>query len=362
MSQAAPVRVAIVGLDHWYSAFAFARAVSACEETVLVAIADNDLQRARYIADHYGAERATTDRESVAADPGVDLVASFVSSDQNPDVCATMARAGKHLVSVKPAACTLEEAAILGAVVAESGVLFVPSETRVRLSPQHQQIKRWVDEGAFGRVLSVTYHLSGSLPEQWPGDPDPGWWADAARVPGGGWIDHAIYGIDLFRWLFDDEVVSASGVAGNLKYPDLSVDDFGAAVLRFGSGIVANIEVTWTAPAGGGRHALGMVGTEATLAFDTLTGNLSLGGNLSVTGRWEHRTPQQWDDEAIGNLVAAVRGEASPVGTFDDAWHNLATCLAFYEAAASGVARAPVVSPTSIHGFETTGANASGTA
>ncbi|MBA3416274.1 MAG: Gfo/Idh/MocA family oxidoreductase, partial [Chloroflexia bacterium] len=302
----APVRIAVVGLDHWYSAFSFAEAVAGHAETTLVAIVDADLGRARELAGRVGVDRVTTDRAVMLDDAAVDVVASFVGSDHNPSVVAAAAARGKHLVSVKPVARTLAEATALRATVRAAGVVFLPSESRSRLSEQHRQIKEWVAQGAFGQILSASGAIWASLPERWPGDPDPGWWADAARVPGGGWIDHAIYDVDLLRWLLGEEVARASGVAANLKFPELPVEDFGAALLTFEGGAVANLEVTWTAPPGGGRRTLAIVGSEGALAYDSLTDRLSLAGHLSETGGWSHGAPRAWDAEGIDHVIYDV--------------------------------------------------------
>jgi predicted dehydrogenase len=107
----------------------------------------------------------------------------------------------------------------LRCAVRQAGVHFLPSEALPRLAEQHRQIKQWVDRGAFGRLVSVSATLWAGLPQRWPDDPDPGWWADPRRTPGGGWIDHAIYDVDLLRWLLGEEVVLAAGIAANQKFP-----------------------------------------------------------------------------------------------------------------------------------------------
>jgi predicted dehydrogenase len=275
----------------------------------------------------------------------IDVVASFVSTDQNPALCAAAAEHGKHVVSVKPVARTLAEATELRCVVRQAGVHFLPSEALPRLAEQHRQIKQWVDRGAFGRLVSVSATLWAGLPQRWPDDPDPGWWADPRRTPGGGWIDHAIYDVDLLRWLLGEEVVLAAGIAANQKFPCLPVEDFGAALLVFFGGAVANLEVTWTAPSRGGRRALSIVGTEGALAYDGLTGRLSTAGGLAEAAGWTTRPPRSWDADGIDHLVAVVRGEEQAIATVDDAWRNLAACLAFYEAAATGTRLPPAPLP-----------------
>ena len=60
--------------------------------------------------------------------------------------------------------------------------------------------------------------------------------------PGGGWLDHAIYYIDMLRWLFDSEVVRVSGEISNLKHPTEALEDFGVGNLVFDGSIRTQLE------------------------------------------------------------------------------------------------------------------------
>jgi predicted dehydrogenase len=126
----------------------------------------------------------------------------------------------------------------------------------------------------------------------WPGRRnDKTWWRDPSKVPGGGWLDHAIYQVDQLRWILNDEVVKVTGVAKTLAHPELpkELEDFGVALLEFGGGAVATVEVTWTARSGAGLSLLQYVGTEGQIVHDqTLTGKVSVVGNFETPagGGW----------------------------------------------------------------------------
>jgi predicted dehydrogenase len=341
-----PVRIAIVGLDHWYWAFGFAESAQANKDVELVAIADHQLERAREAAERFGVERATGEPRELIEDRQIDVIASFVSVDQNPAICVAAARAGKHLFSVKPLARTLPEATDILHAVREAGVLFLPAESVLfRLSAQYQQIKEWIGEGRLGRILAATYSQHAGLPQSWPGNSDSGWFIDAERGPGGGWIDHSIYHIDVLRWLLQDEIRSIGGRAGRLKYPDLPFEDYGAATIEFDSGALANVEVTWIAPPGGGRTSWSIIGTEGAVSYDSLTGRFAATGNFPPFNGWVQTAARATSNYGLEHLVACVRGEATPIATVEDAWRNLAACLAFYDAAQSGSAIAPASIP-----------------
>lgn len=341
-----PVRIALVGLDHWYSAFPFVDTVAAHDEATLVGIADTDRDRVQVVARRGGVERVTTRPEELIEDESVDVIVSFISVDQNPSVCVAAAEHGKHILSIKPLARTAEEATRILTAVRDAGVVFLPAESRARLSEQNSRIRQWVSEGRFGDILTAHFSLWAGLPQRWQGDSDPGWFADAERAPGGGWIDHSIYHIDLLRWLIEDEVKDVSGRAANLKYPDLPVEDYGVATVQFQKGAIATLEDTWLASPGAFRSNMNIVGTQGAMAYDSLTGRFSVAGDFPPFTGWVHTTPGAANTDGLDHLIASIRGEESPIATVEDAWRNLSVCRAFYDAADAGSTVAPADIPT----------------
>ena len=222
-----------------------------------------------------------------------------------------------------------------------AGVLFLPAESANRLAAQPQQIKQWIGEGRLGRVISASYSQHAGLPQRWPGDSDSGWFLDPARTPGGGWIDHSIYHLDMLRWLLDDEVASIGGHSTRLKFPELPVDDYGVATVRFRGGALATVEVTWIAPPGGGRTSWTIIGTDGAVSYDSLTGRFAAAGNFPPFSGWVQAAPPSTFNPGVDHFAACIRDQATPIAAVEDAWQNLAACMAFYEAAAAGTSRAP---------------------
>lgn len=342
-----PIRAAIVGLDHWYTAIELAQNFAAHPEIDLVGIADSNEAHARQVAGEAGVTRVTTDLHEFINDPGVELIASMVTVDQNPGIVIPAARAGKHILSVKPLARTLDEATQILQAVRETGVIFIPAETRARESRQSQDLYRLVRDGALGKLVSGNLTLMSSLPSPWPGaEPDGGWWADANRVPGGGWIDHSIYQIDLLRWLLGEEIETISGRVANLVHTHLSVEDYGHAIVGFEGGATFSIEDTWSGPRGGWRNELSLIGTTGAISIDTMTGQVSTFGIDPDVKGWTHAPVPEDTHNSIDPIVACIRGEETALGTVDDAWRNLAASIAFYEAAATGSVIAPPQLPS----------------
>lgn len=339
--------VGIVGLDHWYAGIGAVDDLRSSERAKVVAIAHRDEEKLRQFAAERGIPEATTDYAAIAPRDDVDIVVTACTTAENVDLCLDAVRRGKHVVSVKPFAMNLADADRLAGAVREAGVQFMSFDALYRLAPLTRQYKEWVGEGRIGKPISATIIQRASLrgaSQDWPGRPnDNTWWRDPAQVPGGGWIDHAIYQIDLLRWLLEDEVQRVSGVARTLAHPELreELEDFGVALLEFRKGAVATIEVTWTAPPSGGLTLWQLVGTEGQIVNDpTLSGKLAVAGSFGgpAGSGWTLFAPpgRRASGGPVEHLIDCLDGAARPVATVDDSRATLAACLAFYEASRSG--------------------------
>lgn len=332
--------VALLGLDHWYAALSMAPEIAASDKVRLVAVSHDDAHKAEQAAREHGADFHTTDYRAALGRPGVDIVVSLYSTDRNVEVVQAAAAAGKHIVSVKPMAMNSEGADAIIAAVKATNVHFFPLESQRRLSAERKRLKQWLDEGRIGQPLRFTHTLHSSLPQPWVGQEGPSWWTDPARVPGGGWLDHAIYAVDTVRWLFGSELASVGGVAGRMRHPELGVEDYGHATYTLANGAVATIEDTWIADRGFGLHRNEIVGSRGVIMDDgvggwgggrtLLRGDFGYDGWVTVDALHAPQAP------AIEHLADCIRGDAQPVATVEDGKINLEACLAFYRAATAG--------------------------
>jgi predicted dehydrogenase len=327
--------VALLGLDHWYWAFDLAQEAVQGANTRLVSIADTDLARAADLTKRVGVE-VSSDFRAALDRPDVQIVIVTTTTDRAPDLIRQAAMLGKHVLCVKPVARSLDEASTVVQAVRGAGVQAFPLESAWRLSPARARVKQWVDEGRIGTPVRFLQCLNSSLPQPWPGSNEThSWWLEPERVPGGGWLDHAIYAIDYARWLFGAEPRAVRGFAANLRYPELRVEDYGVATYDFPTS-VAQIEDTWTADRGAGFGRSEIVGTAGAICDDTGTwGRLAVRGDFGHGG-WMALEAARGGLPALGHLVDVIRGEAQPLATIDDAYQNLAACLAFYQAAREG--------------------------
>jgi len=304
----------------------------------LVAGANRGRERLEEFGRRFGVRGLYTDYAEMLRQEQPDIVCVATHPGSHAAIVeSAVANGARAIFCEKPMALDLAGADALVAAVRAAGVQFFPLECQRRLNPDSLRIKSWLDEGRIGRPLRFTQVLHGSLPMAWPGSKATGWWTDPARVPGGAWLDHAIYAIDGARWLLGSEPAQVVGAALNQRYADLPVEDFGVATYTLSNGADALIEDTWTADRGFGFSRSELFGSAGTIGEDSnLRGAVALRGDFGFEGALSLEPKREARSLVVDHLVDAVRGQVAPAATVEDGRANLAACLAFYEAARTG--------------------------
>lgn len=329
--------IAVVGVDHWYTAFGVLDTAASSEVAPLVGVAETSSSEERRAAlrEKYPRAIVTADEAELVNRDDVHLVAICATTRNAPEIALRALAAGKHVVSVKPPARTLAELDRVIAAAGNANRFYGSFEGMQRLTPRVTLLRELIQSGAIGVPMSFHQVGHGGLPAPWPGQTGDSWWLHAENAPGGAWIDHAIYAVDLARFVFGGEVDFAAGVIENRLHTELSLEDYGASLMRLrptggGPSVTLLFEDTWTAQTGGGVHRQQIIGSAGSLRPD--------GNEWIVTANGEetrHAIPAApfFRLDALAQMLA--NGETLPFGPAD-ARANLAACLAVYEAA-SGV-------------------------
>lgn len=120
-------------------------------EPILVGRRENALAE---IAREHNVEHYTTDAEAIIADPSIDIYFDAQVTSRRYAALTAAMRAGKHIFTEKPTAETLDEAIELARVRDETGVTAGVVHDKLYL-PGLVKLRRLVDEGFFGRILSM---------------------------------------------------------------------------------------------------------------------------------------------------------------------------------------------------------------
>lgn len=328
--------IAVLGLDHWYTAFGVLDNCARSEETPLVSIYEPDAARRAEVAAAYPRAFVTDSAEAALAQPGVELAAICAKTGDAVELTERALRAGKHVVSVKPFARTREEAADILAIHRATDRFFGSFEGMQRLQPRAQKLRELIAGGAIGEVVAFHQVGHGGLPSPWRGGVSgaPSWWLDPEQVPGGAWIDHAIYSIDLARFVLDGEI-PVDGVVGATMakrlHPELPLEDYGVALLHLrtatGREVLLNITDTWCAAPGGGYSEYRFLGTRGTITAENGAWVVATGGE---TTRHAYESGPYFRFDLLAQALQS--GEQPPFGA-EDALANLRACLAVYKRA-----------------------------
>ena len=323
--------IAVVGLDHWYTAFGVADIIAASEKASLVGIAELRPERLAQAQEKFASVTVTDDADELISRDDVQLVSLCCSTAQAPALAIKALKAGKHVLSVKPPARTLTELEPVLAA-AQSGKFYGSFEGLQRMSPRALLLRELIQSGAIGTPMTYYQIGHGGLPSPWPGETGASWWVDASQVPGGAWIDHSIYSVDLARFVFAGEVDYVAGIIENRVTPGLALEDYGVSLMRLrpgkgGPSVSLIFEDTWSAMPGAGVHRNEFIGTEGRI---TAEGAAWVVTNVNGTTRHEIPSGPFFNMDAL--ITALENGDALPFGPAD-ARANLAACLGVYESA-----------------------------
>jgi UDP-N-acetylglucosamine 3-dehydrogenase len=218
----------------------------------LVAVVDADRARAQALAARYGAA-ALASIDDLPDDVAAVSVATPTAT--HLDVAGRLLDAGKHVLVEKPIAPTVAEAEQLTALAAERGVILAVGHVE-RFNPAVQELKRRVDAGAMGTLLSLVARRVGVMPPQV---------RDADVI-----VDLAVHDIDIFRYLLGaDRPAEVYANAGSAVAEGRF--DFADIFLRF-DGVACLLQVNWLTPVK--IRSLAVTGTDGYAEVEYITQQL----------------------------------------------------------------------------------------
>lgn len=333
----ATTRIALVGCGR-ISRSHF-EAIERVEGLALAAVCDVVSERARAAGEGQGVPWFTS-YERMLAEAPAEAVAICTPSGLHPQHGIAAARGGRHVVSEKPMAITLAAADELVQACDAAGVrLFVVKQNR--LNAPVQLLKRALDKGRFGRLHMANCTVRWTRPQEYY---DQAPWRGTWEFDGGAFMNQASHYVDLVQWLVGP-VESVMAKTATLARR-IEAEDSGVALFKFRSGALGVMEVTMlTYP----RNLEGSI----TLLGER--GSVKIGG--TAVNRVEHWAFADYDDddklvESVStnpptvygfgheayyrNVLAVLRGEASPDTDGRAGRKSLELILGIYESAKTG--------------------------
>ncbi|MFC5058746.1 Gfo/Idh/MocA family oxidoreductase [Saccharothrix xinjiangensis] len=218
-------------------------------EPVLVG---RNADKLKEIAQRHDLPRWTTDLDAVLGDPGVGVYFDAQVTSAHVSALTRAIAAGKHVYSEKPVAATPEEVEELARLADAAGVKHGVVADKLYL-PGIRKLRRLVDGGFFGRVLSVRGEFGYWVFEgDWQVAQRPSW--NYRSEDGGGIVvDMFCHWSYLLEGLFGPvEAVTARAVThvperwdeGGERYA-ATADDAAYAIFELAGGVVAQVNSSW---------------------------------------------------------------------------------------------------------------------
>ncbi len=149
------IKVAVIGTG--FIGPAHVEALRRVNGVEVIALASNDPERARSVAQHYSIPRYYDTWEACVRDPEVDVVHNCTPNNLHYDINRAVLESGKHIVSEKPLTLTSEESADLVDRARHSGVVHAIN-FNYRFYPLIQHARAVVAAGDIGEIYLVHGH------------------------------------------------------------------------------------------------------------------------------------------------------------------------------------------------------------
>lgn len=181
-----------------------------------------------------------TDYKKMLTDTQPDLVAICTESGFHAKIALYCINHGIHCIVEKPLAMSIDDANQIVARAKETGIKVCTCHQN-RFNLAVQELRNSVDCGRFGKISHGTIHIRWNRNKEYYKQASwRGTWCD----DGGALMNQCIHGIDLIRWIMNDEVEEVYGATNRRFHQYLETEDIGVAIVKFKGGAMATIEGT----------------------------------------------------------------------------------------------------------------------
>ena len=232
------------------------RAIGGTDAVDVVGLLDLNQELAREQAAKNGIPRVYASWDELLKDESVQCVATLLPHDLHEQYATEALTAGKHVVCEKPLAPTVAECARMLAAAERAGRKLFPVHNRV----YDLAIERMHDVVAAGQIGEVV--LAQTTGFEAP--PTVQSWLATPRGGGGVLMSQAVHPMYALRYLLGD-VARVSCLFGDRKVVNMTAEDTAVVLLKFASGIAAEMTCTFGIAHGPLDHSITFHGRDGYL-------------------------------------------------------------------------------------------------
>lgn len=241
--QQSVLNVGVIGLGHLHPRLYMPLMNEAAGLKVVACVEGDESLRQSFCKD-FGVAGYATVGEMLDARK-LDIAAIFLPHADCPAAAEQCAARGIHLMVEKPMAASAAGAQRIVDAAAKAKVLLTTGYVW-RLHPVAREFKALIESGIVGRVVGAEGRCAAGRLQRYIDGHSP-WILNKARSGGGPMYNLGVHWIDLFRWMFNDNVVEVCGrnVKVNTQY---DIEDNSFAHMRFAGGAIAALDISYTVP------------------------------------------------------------------------------------------------------------------
>jgi predicted dehydrogenase len=259
-----PLRLAFLGIDHPHGAHWRQLLASLGEQVEIVALVPGFAGGLTSLEErHANVPRFETAAQLIAG-AKFDAALVTMSNREGPDAIVELARAGKHVLAEKPVAAGAADARRIVEAVEKSGVAF-QTGYMWRYDEIANRLKRMVQQGAFGKLISVEMTFVTSDITRRGSDH---YLFDPAQSRDGflSWL--ACHWLDTLLYVTGRAVVGVTARTGVFGSVPAEVDDGGVAILDLEGGGLATLIGGYWLPRWSGESKWAIRGSQRWIHWD----------------------------------------------------------------------------------------------
>jgi UDP-N-acetyl-2-amino-2-deoxyglucuronate dehydrogenase len=233
------IKFALIGCGRIVTKHADALKNGLNEQSILVAVCDLNLAKAKKVGEQYGTPYYSNYDEMLIEHPEVEVVSVLTESgNHGKHVIDVVKKYKKHIVVEKPMALSMDDAERMIKACDEVGVkLFVVKQNRYNLPVM--KLKKALNENKLGDLVMGTVRVRWSRPQAYY---DQDEWRGTWKYDGGVFTNQASHHIDLLEWMLGEPI--SVFAKSRTALVDIETEDTGVAIIQFKSGAIGVVEAT----------------------------------------------------------------------------------------------------------------------
>jgi predicted dehydrogenase len=243
------MRAVVIGVGHYHATYApFYLDLLRRHGVEIVAVHDPDVSVGEATAARIGSV-AYTNARTMLAEVRPDFILGLGRHIDMPQTVDVAIESGIPTIMEKPWGVDAATVSALALRAEEAGA-WIATPFSMRYGLWAQRCREMVQSGTLGAVSNIRFRMVRPGVQRYV-DQGCAWMLSKADAGGGVLLNLGIHGMDLCRWITDEEPIVLSAHVSNAVF-GLDIEDYAHVMLQTPSGVLFHVEVGYTYPLDGG--------------------------------------------------------------------------------------------------------------